>query len=107
MSFRVIKVILSCKGAFTSDTKQRLATFASGRVRHLLKFGLPFKNNSVQVKLSNHSRSLRPVETVCTLSKTSNFSRLASSVNAINPTTIVTTNMGIVWLLPERLSALE
>ena len=32
-------------GAFTLDAKLRLATFASGRLRHLLKIGQPFKNN--------------------------------------------------------------
>ena len=41
--------------------KRRLVTFASGRLRHLLKIGQPFKTNFVKVKLSNHSRSLRPV----------------------------------------------
>ena len=36
-----------------SNTKQRLATFANGHLRHLLKLGQSFKSNFVQVKLSN------------------------------------------------------
>ena len=45
-----------------SNAKRRLATFASGFLRHLLKIGQPIKSSFVNVKLSNRSRSLRPLK---------------------------------------------
>ena len=79
----------NAKGAFSLDAKRRLSTFASNRLRYLLKKGQPFNNNFVSVKLSNRSRSLRLVETFRKLSLTLNFWLLcvalhcfASCVNA-------------------------
>ena len=40
------------KDAFTLDVKQKLAIFASGRLRQLLKIGQLFKKNLIEVKLS-------------------------------------------------------
>ena len=37
-------VNLAIKGAFIQDAKRRLATFASDRLRGLLKMGQPFIN---------------------------------------------------------------
>ena len=48
---------------------------------HLLKIGQPFKTNFVKVKLSNCSRSLRPVETFRKLSMTSNCDCFVSCLN--------------------------
>ena len=54
-------------------------------LRHLLKFDRPLKNNFVQVKLSRHLQSLRPVETFPKLLMTSNFGRFASLRIASRP----------------------
>ena len=68
----------NAKGGFLVDAKRRLSTFASNRLRHLLKMGQPFNNNFVSVKISNRSRSLRLVETFHKLSLTLNFVCFAS-----------------------------
>ena len=68
-----LKEFLLNKSAFTLDAKRRLATFASGRLHHLLQIGQPFINICVSVKLSKRLRSLRPVETFRKLLMTSNF----------------------------------
>ena len=46
-----------------SNAKRRLATFANCRLHYLLKIGQPHNRSFVEVKLSNCSRSLRPVAT--------------------------------------------
>ena len=66
-----------------SNVKQRLATLARGRLRHLLKIGQPLINNFFfRSEVSNRSQSLRLDETFCKLLTTSNFVCFASSVNA-------------------------
>ena len=71
-------IFSALQGAFTLNVNRRLATCASGRLRHLLKTGQPFKNNFVSVKLSNRLPSVRLVETSRKLLMTSNFDCFAS-----------------------------
>ena len=69
-------LLVTSRDVCTQGATRKFATFASGRLRHLLKIGRQFKSNFVLVKLCNRSRTLRQVATFCKLSMTSHFSAL-------------------------------